>query len=527
MDRRDFMKSLAATGAVAASGGLGSTWARAQGLDLAALARKDLKPAGPIEEHIFATGRRLTAAFCQCVLEPTMTSLAGGFSGYFYDAATGELGVGGAGYALPAAEPLELTERDSMTGRAVVIPAWVKGAEVYHAQWCRLSWAEIIEPAIELAEHGFIIDHLLWGWTFEVKGIVGRYPEGRAIWFPEGHMLGVGDTLRQPQLAETLRRLRDDGPDYFYTGAWAKRMVAAVRERGGLMTEEDVANYEEAAISPAWKPGSGEGLTATDYRGFEVGTPDLAMFALGLNLVEAGDLRSRGKPTESAEVLYYQMRIMQEMWHHGFLYTPEIHDQLVSKDYARQLWKLIEGGPPRPFEGFAAGTCGLTVVDADGNVAAGTHSSSSTPYGTGIFVDGVVLNRVIYFRKYKLPAGISTTVWLFKEGRPHMVASTPSRAFTENLLQNVINVVEYGMDLRESVMQPRFGHPDPDFGATQIEGSFSDEIIRAVRKRGIDLMQVAPMYPYMGSCQAVQLDHTNGTISGIADPRRRGMAKGI
>ena len=58
------------------------------------------------------------------------------------------------------------------------------------------------------------------------------------------------------RLVALLRRLRDDGPDYFYTGAWAKRMVAAVRERGGLMTEEDLANFNQAGIGPAWKPGS-------------------------------------------------------------------------------------------------------------------------------------------------------------------------------------------------------------------------------------------------------------------------------
>jgi gamma-glutamyltranspeptidase/glutathione hydrolase len=213
-----------------------------------------------------------------------------------------------------------MSDADTMTGRAVMVPGWVRGADLTHKKWGRLSWAELLEPAIDIAENGLIIDHLLWGWTFEKKGLVGRYSEGREIWFPNGHMLGVGDTLCQPQLAVTLKRLRDEGPDYFYTGQWAKNMVAAVRARGGRITEDDLRNYQPGEFTEGWKPGSGEGPATTSFRGYEVGPPSLAMFGLGFNLVEAGDLRSRGRPSDSADSLYLLIRIMQEMWHTGLLY---------------------------------------------------------------------------------------------------------------------------------------------------------------------------------------------------------------
>ena len=555
MDRRDFLKSAAPLGLMALYGGMGASWARAQNVDWAARAKQDLKPMDPIPEHVFAGSSSgivssshplateaalhvlknggsaadayLTAAFAQTVLEPTMTTLAGGLGINFYEAKTGKLFQGGGGFGPVAAESEEWSEYDSMTGRAVMVPGWARGAEIVHKRFGKLSWGALLEPAIEFAEKGFVIDHLLWGWTFEKKAWVGRYPEGRAIWFPNGHLLGVGDTLRQPELAQTLKRLRDEGPDYFYTGQWAKKCVEAVRARGGRITLDDFKNYRSAAISGGFRPGSSEGPATTTYRGHEIAPPSLAMFALAGDLVEAGDLRARGKPTENADSLYYLIRIMQEIWHTGLLYKPEIHDDLVSKDYARQVWKLVESGPPRPFRGFAAGTCGLTIVDTEGNFASGTHSSSSTPYGTGIFVDGVVLNRIVYMRKYDLPRGVSTSVWLFKDGKPFVTMATPSRAFTENLLQNVVNVVEYGMDLLESVEQPRFGHPDPKFGATQIEANFSEEVLQKVEKRGVQLLRVSPMHVYMGSCHAVMLDHASGRISGIADPRRRGLVKGL
>jgi gamma-glutamyltranspeptidase/glutathione hydrolase len=221
------------------------------------------------------------------------------------------------------------------------------------------------------------------------------------------------------------------------------------------------------------------------------------------------------------------MRIMQEIWHTGIeSYTPETHEQLVSKDYAREIWPLVENGPPRPFGGFDAGTCALTVIDGDGNMAAGDHSISSSIYGTGIFVDGVVLNRVVPSGS-RFPSGVTTSVWLYKDGKPALVVASPSVAFTECMLQNVVNVVEYGMDLEQSVMQPRFGHVDQKHGGTQIEGTFDEEILRAVEKRGIDLMRTSPWYVYMGSLHGIRVDRTTGTISGVADPRRLGMAKGI
>jgi len=139
----------------------------------------------------------------------------------------------------------------------------------------------------------------------------------------------------------------------------------------------------------------------------------------------------------------------------------------------------------------------------------------------------VVLNRVLYNIKYDFPRGLATSVWLFKDGKPVLTVASPSVAFTECVLQNVVNVVEYGMDLRESVLQPRFGHTDRKFGGTQIESSFSEGILRKVEKRGMSLMRTCPWYIYMGSCHGVMLDHRTGLISGVADPRRLGMAKGI
>ena len=166
------------------------------------------------------------------------------------------------------------------------------------------------------------------------------------------------------------------------------------------------------------------------------------------------------------------------------------------------------------------------IVDAGGNVAAGTHSSSSEPFGTGINVDGVVLNRAVYLRKYtNLPAGFSTQLWLFRDGAPRLVMATPSRSLMECLLQGAANFVEYGMHGGQVVAAPRFGHPHPGITAAEIEGDFGEETLAELEARGHELFPVSPRDANMGSIHAVRrLD--DGQLEGVADPRRRGRARG-
>ena len=521
--------------------------------DWAALGRVDLKPARPIESHIravspvsmastdhpYATEAALwalerggtaadayiAAALVQCVVEPSMTTLGGGFGVTFLDAATGELSTAGAGFAFPSGapptEPYE--EARSWTGFAAMVPGYARGLETAHAAYGRLPWQDLWEPAIALAENGFVIDHTLWGYLHHARKMVGRFAgPGRDNWFRGGYLPGVGETVYLPELAATMTRLRDEGGDYFYTGPFAQKLVDEVTRRGGGITMEDLAAMG-GFVSPTWKSGEPGGAP---YRGYEVAPSSGLLFQLGLQVFEAADLRGMGPPTDNAEALHTQIRVAQELWHRGGELTPEREADFTSPDNAVRVWRDIQRRPPRPFAGFAAATCGNVIVDAGGNVAAGTHSSSSEPFGTGINVDGVVMNRAIYLRKYtNLPAGFSTQLWLFRDGRPALVMATPSRSLMECLLQGAANFVEYGMDGRGVVEAPRFGHPHPGITAAEIEGDFGDEIIGVLEGQGHALFPVSPRDPNMGAIQAVRR-LPDGELEGVADPRRRGRARG-
>ena len=551
MHRRDLLLStLTGTAALAFAPAFGA----AGKPDWAAMARRDFKPIQPNLANVYATGCKtmassdhpyateaalwalerggsaadayMTAAIAQCVLEPTMTTLGGGFGMAFWEAESRQLAQGGGFFAFPSGAPPgePYDERKSWTAWGAMVPGFVRGLQVCHAAWGKLPWQDLFEPAIVFAEQGFVLDHLLWGYAKATRKMIGRFPgPGRDAWFRDGYMLGVGDTLRQPALAATLKALRDEGPDYFYTGPFARELAAEVQRRGGAITEDDLKNFDQAFVSPPWKPGEDGG---TPYRGYEVAPASGALFQLGLRICEAADLRELGRPTESVEALHAQVRLAQELWIRGRDLTPENQAEFVSEQHAAEVLKAIRKGPPRPFRGFSAATCALTIVDADGNVAAGTHSSSSEPFGTGINVGGVILNRATFIRKFTdMPKGFSTQLWLFRDGQPALAMATPSRSLMECLLQGAANTIEYGMSLTDAVSAPRFGHPHPGMTAIEIEGDFSEEVLTALAAKGHDLYRVSPKDMNMGSIHGVRVGQ-DGMIEGVADPRRRGLAKG-
>lgn len=521
--------------------------------DWAAMARVDLKPPQPIAAHVRAVAEApmvstdhpwateaalwalerggtaadayITAALVQCVLEPTMTTLGGGFGVTFFHAATGELSTAGGAFAFPSGAPASepYDEARSWTGFGAMVPGYVRGLESAHAAYGRLPWHDLWEPAIAFAENGFVIDHTLWAYVHHARKMVGRFAgPGRDNWFRDGYLLGVGDTVRLPELAATMTHLRDEGGEYFYTGPFARKLVDEVQRRGGGITLDDLAAMQ-GFVSPSWKSGDAGGAP---YRGYEIAPSSGLLFQLGLQVFEAADLRALGPPTESVEALHVQMRVAQELWRRGADITPDSQDEFISPDNARRVWQDIRSSAPRPFLGFAAATCGNVIVDGQGNVAAGTHSSSSEPFGTGINVDGVVMNRATYLRKYLyMPVGFSTQLWLYRDGRPALVMATPSRSLMECLLQAAANFVEYEMDGGQVVRAPRFGHPHPGITAAEIEGDFGDPALAELEARGHALFPVSPRDANMGSVHAVRwLD--GGRLEGVADPRRRGRASG-
>ena len=468
----------------------------------------------------------VAAAAVQTVVEPTMTTLAGGFAVTVWDAKTRAsqlvAGVGG----LPAAEDADLDEAGRLSGRTVVPPGWVHGAHAAWERWGRLPWADVFSHALVAARDGVVVDHLLHGWAFEFRTVAGRYPAGREAFFPEGRMFTHGDLLQQPALARTIEQLAADGPAYFKAGEFARRYVETAREAGGRITLDDMAAAGPIEMALPSLP---------LVTGHELQTNGL-LFALMLNAAAVGDLGNRGAAHEDPETLYLLLRIVQECWHFGLeladgQFRLPTHDELmaaVSDEQAEKIWQQVRTGPPRPFAPMNSGTNAIVAVDADGTVAHGTHSASSTAFGVGLMVDGVIVPRPMTLfanPKPPIPIGWATSLLALKDGAPVLAMGSPSMSAVENVFQNAVNILLRGTDPADSVNQPLFGASFFPSQSPMVESSMGEEVIAEIERRGIPLDRVGPWEPEMGSCHAVQV-RPDGSLRGVADPRRLGQAAG-
>jgi len=475
----------------------------------------------------------VAAAAVQTVVEPPMTTLGGGFYMNFFDAAAGNTTAVGGVFGAPAAEDGDWDEAEADTGRTACAPGWLNGARAAWRAYGRLGWAELFEHAHHHAIDGFLIDQPLWGWVFEYRYQMARFPEGQRLWYPDGHLLGVGDRLVQPDLARTIEKIQgDESLEWFYEGGFAERYVARVREDGGRLTMDDMAAHRGAEYRQQAEP-------IGSYRGHEIHSPMGYTVGLALQAVEHGDLRSLGRPTGNPETLYLLMRLVEEIWHFGLeLHTSTLEDLfqardddnvLTSPETAAELWRRASTEPSRPYDPLHPGTNALVIVDGDGNVAFGTHSCSCRPFGNGHIVDGVWVSRpvLVYGQPAPLPVGLTTALLLAKDGKPVFAVGSPSISCVTNILQNTINMFEHGMTLDESVRQPMFGAPWFPSRRAMIEGDFPEAVYTHLRSRGMGYRRISPDDCEMGSCHGVHMDHGNGTILGVADPRRRGRAAGL
>jgi gamma-glutamyltranspeptidase/glutathione hydrolase len=471
----------------------------------------------------------LAAAAVQTVVEPTMTSLAGSLAVTVYEPALGESRIVAGVAGLPAAEDGVLDEDEYWSGRTAVAPGWVSGAHAAWQKWGKLGWSELFTDALAAAREGFVVDQLLWGTMWEHRTVPGRFPAGREVWCPDGRLVCVGDSLRQPGLARTIEQLAELGPDYFYEGEFAQHYVETARAAGGRITVDDMAATGQAALEatlPRLRVAGGYELHTNGF-----------MYALALSLASIGGLGKRGRPPEDAGSLFLMMRIVEEVWHHclaladgGSLGLEGLDEaaETVSPEQAEKLWPQVESGPPRPFASMNMNTNAIVAIDSAGMIAHGTHSTSGTPFGTGLMVDGVVVARPLYFfarPRVTMPLGWGTSLLALRDGRPVFVAGSPSISAVQNVLQNAVNVLEWGMTPGESVQQPMFGASLYPSTRPMVETSMGDAVIDDVERRGIRVTRVSPWEQEMGSCHAVHLA-ADGTLHGAADPRRLGRAAG-
>ena len=490
----------------------------------------------------------MAASIAQAVVEPHMTTLSGCLSMLYYDAASGEYsyvnGMMAAPRAVPDVRTMDVAEFGALMaktdGTLCFVPGFWGGFEAGLDRHGRLPRATVMAPAIHYARHGFEIHPFLWGEMFVESSVLGREPFSREIYFNGSTLRDIGDMLAQSALADTLEQLADEGGDHFYRGAFGRRYAETVQARGGLITAEDMAAYEAFRDEPVHG-------TYRDYGVVGSPAPDFGGQALVeiMNMVELLDLQRTGPAFESGETTLSMMQIIGRVYADAvggrFDGTLPDVERAISKEYAEERFAALDGRPASPNDRYAAagampppppGSNHVTVVDAEGNVATVLHSVMSMPFRTGIYVDGVyACASGVHLGSGPVEPGgraharICPNMFT-KGGKPVLASGSPSVSLTENIVQNSVNLLDFGLDLETSVHKPRFGGSSMTVpGALIVEVDLAGAPVRRLEETGQTVEVVNPWNWLCGSFEGVLIEEDGATACG--DPRRTAQAVAV
>jgi gamma-glutamyltranspeptidase / glutathione hydrolase len=487
-----------------------------------------------------AVDAAVAAVAVQGVVEPAMTGIGGDCFVLLAPSRGGVVALNGSG-RVPAAASIERLREQGVTdldanAHCVTVPGAVDA-------WARLLAAhgskgldELLQPAIGYAEHGFIVTpRVAHDWAKAGERLL-RSSAGRVFYLPDDHAPVAGQKMRLPALANTLKRIAAHGPEAFYRGALAERMVAFLVEAGGLHTAEDFANAAGEFVEPI----------STTYRGYEVyqcppngqGLITLLMLNIlqGLQLAGLdpnGPLRLH--LLAEATRLAYRDR-------DAFLADPaqaEVPvDRLLDPGYAARLRRSIDPEraipilPPASLVAHAD-TVYLTVVDRDRN-AVSFINSLFEGFGSGLVCPetGVLFhNRGMCFSldpghpnaiaPGKRPMHTIIPALAMKDGRPAIAFGVMGGHYQPvGQVQVLTGVLDFGLDPQEAIDAPRsFAYG----GELQLETGVPAATAEGLSRRG---HRVVPSGRPLGGGQMIMIDHQYGVLRGGSDPRKDGLALG-
>lgn len=369
---------------------------------------------------------------------------------------------------------------------AVGVPGSVAGMEYAREKYGTMKRADVIAPALQLAEDGFVLDRGDVQMLDSSIDDLREDPASAAIFLNNGKPFVVGDRLVQHDLAETLREISKRGTDGFYKGWVGAAVVASSQAGKGLLTQEDLDNYKVRELAPV----------ECDYRGYRVvsAPPPSSggvVICEMLNILEGYPLRELGY--HSAQAVHYQIEAMRHAYvdRNSYLGDPDFVknplERLLDKNYAAKIRavidparagvsKEIKPGVP-PHEG--SNTTHYSIADKDGNAVSVTYTLNDwfgakvTAAKTGVLLNdemddftakvgvpnlyGLVQGEANSIGPGKRPLSSMSPTIVSKDGKPVMVLGTPggSRIITAVLL-TMINAIDYGMNAQEAVDMPRF-----------------------------------------------------------------------
>ena len=436
----------------------------------------------------------------------------------------------------------------SITGHlSAGVPGAVAGLTEAHRRYGRLPFSAVIEPSINLASQGFLVDEYRSLSIGDDSARLALFPASRATFLPAGRPPAPGSMFSQPELGATLEAIRDSGAAGFYRGRVAELIVAEMKRGGGLITREDLARYRAIWREPV----------EISYRGYTIYSMPPASsggVTMGeiLNIMEGfGTL----PPFGSAALMHWEAEAMRRAFtdRNTYLGDPDFvrnpTDRLLSKKYAADLRSQIgDRASVTPMvEADSTGgssTTHYSVVDAEGNAVSCTTTLNNS-YGSAVTVTGAgfLLNdemddfatspgepnmyglvqgeaNAIAPGKRMLSA-MTPSIVLDPRKQLHMVVGTPGGPKIITMVYHVIsNVIDHRMSLADAVVAPRMHHQGlPDSLQVETDG-FLPETLDSLRARGHG---VSPR-GHWGDVEGII--RTDAGWRGVSDPRLGGGGAG-
>ena len=501
-----------------------------------------------------ATDAIIAMAGVLAVVRPHMNGIGGDAFGIFYNGETGEvtaLNASGRSGALATPEFFAVAELDripSIGPLSVSVPGAVAGWIDAHDRYGSMNFAELLSTGIDYARNGFAVSSRL-AQDFEEQG-QNLNDAGRDLYLPNSNPPKVGSLLRNPQLANSLEIVADQGKEGFYNGSIAQKLSAFITEQGGYLRQGDFASHTSTWVTPL----------RGDYLNHEFvvmppntqGVTQLALF----EMAKSHDLASMTQ--NSADYLHTLVELKKLAFADRDRWVADPNsanvpvDQLLDADYLKNRAQLInmsvaaesaEPGfgdeilaEPNGNRSDAGDTVFITAVDQWGNAVSWIQSNFAG-FGSGLLDEatGILLhNRGALFtletghpnqiapdkRPYHT---LSPTMALYPSGEFAFTLGTPGGdSQTQTILQITHNMLVFGMTPQQAIEAPRFRSLSGLRLA--IEDRVSEEALLDLRQRGHLLNLVEGWTATFGGAHMIHHDSETGVLTAAADPRREAYA---
>jgi len=441
----------------------------------------------------------------------------------------------------PEGWPRVKEDANAIGYKAICVPGNAACLSTALEKYGRMGWREVTEPAIRIAEEGFNIyeAHIIDSTT-----LLSRFSESEKIFLkPDGSPYKTGEKVRNRDLAESLKKISEDGADAFYRGEIADSIIRDMEEHGGLITREDLESYKPTVMR----------ASENTYRGYDfyytLGASGGPTLMETLNILEGFDLDELGPNTP--ECIHIMAEAMKLAYADRFEYLadPEAAEVplkgLASKEYAAELQKLVDpkkrairAKPGDPWKYGDEETTHLTVVDEERNMVSMTQSVHGA-FGSGVVISGtgIVMNNgmkrfnplsgyVTSIEPGKRPLSYQSPHVVLKDGEPFLGLGAPGGSrIPTTLTQVIINVIDHEMGIQRAIDAPKFHCENREPIIVETAIPFKESVLIGLKKMGHDIGTPWPG-TRLASPNGILIDAKTGKLHGGVDPRRPGLAAG-